>query len=295
MKRVLARAADGRIAHARRASSRRPAGRSAPRPSEAVDVVVQRRRPTPSSPATRAASPRASPSASAIAAAVRRRASRSSPAAARATPPPWRSRRPSPRAGTPRPCRGPAPAAPASARAARGRSRASVGRCQVDIAGSGKRRLGFAVVATPPSVVNASPQSSVPSRVSRKATCPGVWPGEATTSSEPTRSPGASGPRRPRLGARVAAAQLGLRLAGISVLSLASSRASRAEIRTSTPGSAAASVVERADVVAVGVGQRDPHDRRAELRGGRAGSPWRCAGSACRRASARRPRRRGRR
>ena len=57
---------------------------------------------------------------------------------------------------------------------------------------SGNGRLGFAVVATPPSVVYASPQSSVPSRRSKKATCPGVWPGAATTSSEPTMSPGAS-------------------------------------------------------------------------------------------------------
>ena len=61
---------------------------------------------------------------------------------------------------------------------------------------------------------------------------------------------------------------------------------------TSTPGSALASSVERADVVAVGVGQRDPHDRAAELRGRGRGSPSRCRGSRCRRASARPPPRR---
>ena len=44
-----------------------------------------------------------------------------------------------------------------SARSSRAVSRA-VGRCQVEVAGSGKRGLGFAVVATPPSVVYASPE-----------------------------------------------------------------------------------------------------------------------------------------
>ena len=51
--------------------------------------------------------------------------------------------------------------------------------------GSGNRGLSRAVVSTPPSVENASPHSSVRSRVSRNATCPGVCPGAAITSSEP--------------------------------------------------------------------------------------------------------------
>src|SRR6478609_37183 len=78
-----------------------------------------------------------------------------------------------------------------SARSARALS-ITVGRCHVASAGSGKRGLGLADVATPPSVENVSPQYTVRSRVSSSATWPGVCPGLATTSSEPTRSPGVS-------------------------------------------------------------------------------------------------------
>ena len=53
-------------------------------------------------------------------------------------------------------------------------------------------RGGFPTVTTPPIVEYASPAISVRSRVSRNATWPGEWPGAATTSSEPTRSPGAN-------------------------------------------------------------------------------------------------------
>ena len=137
---------------------------------------------------------------------------------------------------------------------------------------SGKGRRTLSVVATPPSVVYASPQSSVPSRRSKKATCPGVWPGAATTSSEPTRSPGrrasASAASWPPGSCR--AAWPAARRGRATCPCAAGARRAR-EMRTSTPGSAAASVVERADVVAVGVGQRDADDRRAELLGGRAG------------------------
>src|SRR3712207_8877881 len=52
---------------------------------------------------------------------------------------------------------------------------------------SGKRGCGFAVVATPPSVVYPSPQYSVRSRVSSSAICPGECPNASTTSSEPIR------------------------------------------------------------------------------------------------------------
>ena len=51
------------------------------------------------------------------------------------------------------------------------------------------------------------------------------------------------------------------------------------EMRTSTPGSAATSVVERADVVAVCVRQRDAHDRRAELLGGARGATFALRGT----------------
>jgi len=56
---------------------------------------------------------------------------------------------------------------------------------------SGKGRRILSVVATRPIDVYASPQSSVASRRSKNATWPGVCPGAATTSSEPTVSPAA--------------------------------------------------------------------------------------------------------
>jgi hypothetical protein len=79
---------------------------------------------------------------------------------------------------------------------------------------------------------------------------------------------GREGARRAGLGARVAAPQLGLRLAGIEGLVLGQQArvAGRDEDLDARQGRG--DVVERADVVSMGVGQRDPHDRRAELLGG---------------------------
>ena len=125
-----------------------------------------------------------------------------------------------------------------SARRARA-LRSAVGRCQVDRAGNGKRGLIRAVVATPPSVENASPAISVRSRVSRKAMCPGVWPGAAMTSSDPTRSPGDERRawRVPRTSGQPPR-ELGLRLVGVErVVAGEQARLARRG-RTSTPASA---------------------------------------------------------
>ena len=115
------------------------------------------------------------------------------PGRGRAAPvtPPWRSPRPSRRPGLddlavagrqPRRVERAQRAGGLRAPSAGARSRAGQREAPVRL-----RR-----VATPPRVEYVSPQNSVRSRVSRKATWPGVWPGSATTSSEPTRSPGSS-------------------------------------------------------------------------------------------------------
>ena len=153
------------------------------------------------------------------------------------------------------------------ARRARAVSRA-VGLCQVAMTGNGKSGLALALVATPPIVEKASPAISVLSRVSRKATWPGVWPGAAMTSSEPTRSPGLSVRVGRGLGAGVGAAHLGLgRLAGVGGLVLRQQPRVALGDRDLDAREGLGERVERADVVAVGVGQRDPHDRAAELLG----------------------------
>ena len=108
----------------------------------------------------------------------------------------------------------------------------------------------------------------VRSRWSSNATWPGVWPGVAITSSEPTRS-GLDGTVGLGLGARVAAAELVLRLARIEthVLGQKPGIAGRDDhfcLRKSL-----LQRVERADVVGVGVGEEDADDWRTDRLGPR--------------------------
>ena len=113
--------------------------------------------------------------------------------------------------------------------------------------------------------VNVSPAITAPSRVSRNATWPGVCPGVAITSRLPTRSPACrrwSGtvfsvgqlPGRLLLGVRLAGVDLGVELGHQHRHVGAEPLAQR---------------VERADVVAVTVGEGDPPDLAAGLAGGR--------------------------
>ncbi len=70
------------------------------------------------------------------------------------------------------------------------------------------------------------------------------------------------------LGPGVAALQLRLRLAGVERLVLGEQARVAGGDQHLDARQRGGELVERADVVAVGVRQRDPHDRRAERRGG---------------------------
>ncbi len=192
---------------------------------------------------------------------------------------------------SPRPSRPPARARSCRAREARRegssarRARAlasAVGRSQVASAGSGKRQLGRAVVSTPPSVENASPQISVRSRVSSSAIWPGVWPGGRNDLQRADALAGRHGARGDGLRARVAALERALRLAGLERAILVQ-QAGLALCRRSPRRRAARRRARRASRCGL-CGRASARCARSACPCGRpfGGSSWRCAAASCR-------------
>ena len=219
---------------------------------------------TPSLAATRATVTASSPSASATSQAAATTESRVRPR--RLIPAPrGRSPSPSPRPDPPPRGRGRPPAAAARAPAATARSRAPSGRCHVAMCTSGNRQLRAAAVATPPSDVNASPAISVPSRLVEEGDVAGrvAGRGDHLQRADPLARLEQAG--RPGRRSRVAAAHLCVgRLAGIRGHVLLEQARVAARDQHLSVGQRRRQVVEPAHVVAVGMGERDPHDRRPQ-------------------------------
>lgn len=118
-------------------------------------------------------------------------------------------------------------------------------------------------MATPPTVANASPQSSVPSRSSSRAICPGTT-GRGDDQQRTDVVARLEGGGRAGPGALEAAAELGLGLVGIDRVIAGEQAGIAGRDQDLDVGQGRRERVERADVVVVGVGQHDPLDRAVE-------------------------------
>ena len=142
-----------------------------------------------------------------------------------------------------------------------------MGLCQVTIAGSGKR-ADLAPVATPPKVDHrvAGVERAV-ARVEEREVAGGVAGGGVDLErADPVAA--LDRPGRPRLRAGDTALELGLGLVRVDGLVAGQQpRVARGD-EDLDPGQRGGERVEAADVVLVGVGQRDPLDRLPERGGG---------------------------